>query len=77
MAIRHPRPEAKFHYVLFPKHDTRNITTLTTDDVPYVMGCFALARELVAADGIQKYRVSTNGPALQEVAYLHFHLTSR
>lgn len=74
LAIRHPRPEARTHYVLFPKHDTRNITTLTAEDSPYVMGCFAMARELVARDHLRSWQLRTNGPALQDVAYLHFHL---
>ena len=77
VAIRHPKPEARIHYVLFPKHDTRNITTLTDQDGPFVLGCFALARELVARDKMQSWRLLTNGPALQDVAYLHFHLTGR
>ncbi|HTN94903.1 MAG TPA: HIT domain-containing protein [Gallionella sp.] len=76
LAIRNPRPEAKTHYVLFPKHDTRNITTLTPEDTPYVLGCFALARELVARDHLQAYRLYTNGPGKQEISYLHFHLIS-
>jgi|SRR6185295_6812891 hypothetical protein len=77
IAVRHPRPEARVHYVLFPKHDTRNITTMTEQDGPYVLGCFALARELVARDKMQNWRLLTNGPALQDVAYLHFHLVGR
>lgn len=76
LAVRHPRPQGRVHYVLFPKHDTRNITTLTPDDVPYVLGCFAMARELVARDRLQAYRMHTNGPAFQEIAYLHFHLVA-
>lgn len=76
IAIRNPKPEARIHYVLFPKHDTRNITTLTLEDSPYVMGCFALAHELVARDHLLSYRLYTNGPANQEIAYLHFHLIS-
>jgi hypothetical protein len=74
LAIQYPKPEAKVHYVLFPKHDTRNITTLTPEDSRYVLGCFALARELVARDKLQAWRLQTNGPALQDIAYLHFHL---
>lgn len=74
LAIRNPKSETRIHYVLFPKHDTRNITTLTPADSPYVMGCFALARELVSRDKIQSYRLYTNGPESQEIAYLHFHL---
>ena len=74
VAIRHPKPEARTHYVLFPKHDTRNVTTLTAEDTPYVMGCFAMARELVARDRLRSWQLRTNGPALQDVAYLHIHL---
>jgi len=77
LAIRNPRPEAKTHYVLFPKHDTRNITTLTPEDIPYVLGCFALARELVTRDHLQGYRLYTNGPDTQEISYLHFHLITQ
>ena len=77
IAIRHPKPEARAHYVLFPKHDTRNATTLTDQDGPYVLGCFAMARELVARDKMQNWRLLTNGPGLQDVAYLHFHLVGR
>lgn len=76
VAIRHPRPEARIHYVLIPKHDTRNITTLTPQDTPYVMGCFALARELVKRDHLSAYRLYTNGPDLQDISYLHFHLVA-
>jgi hypothetical protein len=76
LAIRYPKPEARIHYVLFPKHDVRNITTLTPEDTPYVLGCFALARELVKRDHLQSYLLRTNGPALQDIAYLHFHLVA-
>ncbi len=74
LAIRHPMPYARIHYVLFPKHDTRNIATLTPADTPYVMGCFALARDLILRDKLEAYRLYTNGPGYQHIAYLHFHL---
>ena len=74
LAIRHPKPQAKIHFVLFPKHDTKNITTLTPADSPYLLGCYALARELVLREKLQAYRFYTNGPQYQEIAYLHFHL---
>jgi diadenosine tetraphosphate (Ap4A) HIT family hydrolase len=77
LAIRNPRPEGRIHFVLFPKHDTRNISTLTPADIPYVLGCFDLARELVSRENLQAYRLYTNGPELQEIAYLHFHLIAQ
>lgn len=76
LAIRYPKDEAIIHYVLFPKHDTKNIATLTLEDSPYVMGCFALAKALIVRDNLKSYRLTTNGPALQDIAYLHFHLVS-
>lgn len=76
LAIRYPAPTKKAHYILFPKHDTRNITTLTPEDSPYVLGCFALARELVKRDKLETYFLRTNGPGLQDVTYLHFHLVA-
>lgn len=74
LAIRHPKAKARIHFVLFPKHDTKNITTLTPADSPYLLGCYALARELILRDKLQAYRFYTNGPQFQEIAYLHFHL---
>lgn len=74
LAIRHPRPHARVHYVLFPKHDTKNIATLESVDSPYVLGCFAMVRKLVEREKIKAYRLYTNGPEFQEVGYLHFHL---
>ena len=74
LAIRYPKQDIRVHYVLFPKHDTRNITTMTAQDWPFVIGCFALARRLVAQDKLKSYRLQTNGPGMQDIAYLHFHL---
>jgi diadenosine tetraphosphate (Ap4A) HIT family hydrolase len=76
LAIRDPRLEKGIHYILFPKHDIRSITTLTPADSTYVLGCFALARELVSRENLRGYRLYTNGLERQEIAYLHFHLTS-
>jgi histidine triad (HIT) family protein len=74
IAIHYPKPAARIHYVLFPKRDIKNIGTLTPDDMPYVAGCFALVGALVQRDQLEKYKVTTNGPGKQEIAYLHFHL---
>ena len=77
VAIRHPRPLAKVHYVLFPKRDIKNIASLTSEDGPYVLGCFALVKQLAERAQVQTYRLFTNGPALQDVTYLHFHFIAR
>jgi hypothetical protein len=76
LSIRYPEPQARIHYVLFPKQDVKNIATLTPEDIPYIVGCFAMVRELVLQDKLEAYVVYTNGPGEQEIAYLHFHLTA-
>jgi len=74
VAVRHPRPEGRFHLVFLPRRDVRNIMELTADDLPSLAGCLALAREQLALAGIRDYRVVTNGPGLQHVTYLHVHV---
>lgn len=77
VAVRHPRPQDQVHYVLLPKHDVRNIAELTVEDEPYVMGCLALAGRLIRRDHLVRYQLHTNGPGLQDVTYLHFHIVGR
>lgn len=77
LAIRHPQPEGRVHFVLFPKRNVRNILELTPEDQPFVIGCFALARELSRGENARNWRLVTNGPALQHATYLHFHLVAK
>ena len=76
LAIRHPHPVAKLHYVFFPKKDIKNISDIAVDDQPYVFDCFAMIREMVTENKLRDYRVFTNGPGVQDITYLHFHLVS-
>jgi hypothetical protein len=77
IVIQHPKPEARVHFVLFPKQDVKNIGTLTAEDQAAVVGCFALVRNLASTNNAQNYRLITNGPALQHVTYLHFHFLAQ
>jgi len=76
IAIKHPFGDEPFHFVVFPKKDVKNIAEITLDDQPYVMDCFAVLAALAAENGLRRYAVLTNGPGMQDVTYLHFHLTS-
>jgi histidine triad (HIT) family protein len=76
VAIEHPFPEAKVHFVVFPKKDMRSIADISIDDQPYLFNCLAVIRALVLESGLRDYRVETNGPGLQKVTYLHFHVVS-
>jgi len=77
LAITHPIPEGRYHFVLFPKKDIRDIGDVALDDAPYVMECIAVMESLIREHGLRTYQVYTNGPGLQKVAYLHFHLVSK
>jgi hypothetical protein len=74
VAVPYPRGGRHLHLVFFPKRDIRDIADLTADDQPYVMDCFALIKSLVNEQNLSDYRVYTNGPGEQDIAYLHFHL---
>jgi|GEM_PF-479400 len=77
VAIEHPFPKTRFHFVVFPKKDIKNIADISVDDQAYVLDCLAVIRTLVNENGLWNYRVITNGPGAQDVTYLHFHLVSR
>jgi hypothetical protein len=74
VAIAHPSPQAPKHFVLFPKRDMKNIADISAEDGPFVLGCFDLLRAIVQEYQVKDYRVVTNGPDLQQITYLHWHL---
>ncbi len=74
VAIRHPLKAADTHFVVFPKRDVKDIGDLTAADQPYILECLALMGDLVRTQHLRRYWITVNGPALQDVRYLHFHL---
>jgi len=77
IGIQHWRPEGRYHVAYFPKRDARNIMELQAEDAPYLLDCLALAKAHVAKAGHSNYRLVSNGPALQHVAYFHFHVIAK
>ena len=76
VAIDHPFRKFRFHFVVFPKKDIKDIADVSIDDQAYVLDCLAVIRSLVTENRLRHYWVETNGPGLQHVTYLHFHLMS-
>lgn len=74
IGIDSPKKDAPVDLVFFPRRDMLNVLDIDPDDERYVMGCFALMRQVADQRGMRDWRVMTNGPGLQEIAYLHFHL---
>jgi len=74
VAIKDPFPDAPTDYAIIPKKDITDIGQLGNDDRAYLDDAYAVIDQLVAKDHLKSYRVITNGPGYQDVAYLHFHL---
>jgi hypothetical protein len=77
VSIKHPFPEARLHFIVFPKRDIKDIGSFGAEDGPFVLECLGHVQALVAEHKLRAYRVITNGPGRQDVTYLHFHLLAR
>lgn len=77
IAFEHPFPEADIHYVIVPKKDIKDVGDIESGDEAYVIDIFAVISELAKKEGLQKYKIVTNGPGYQTVGYLHFHLLGK
>lgn len=76
LVFEHPRPKFKHHYLLVPKKDIKNIGELSAEDMAYLTDLFTVLGEMIRSQHLKRYRLWTNGPGKQDVAYLHFHLGS-
>lgn len=78
-AVISPTPETPVDILFFPKRDMKHLLDLdiSRGDQDYILGCYALMRKVIADRGIQSWLVYSNGPGLQKVAYLHFHLLAQ
>ena len=74
IAIRNPLPQAKFHFVIFPKRDIKNLGDLGETERSFIAECAAIAAKLIEQHKLSSYRYWTNGPQAQLIGYLHFHL---
>jgi histidine triad (HIT) family protein len=77
IVVKHPNPATPVHYVIIPKKDIKNIGTLEPGDEAYIEDAVKVIGELIRRDNLTSYRVITNGPGYQSVAYLHFHLMGK
>ena len=74
IAIEHPAPQAKKHFVIFPKKDIKNLGELSDSDRESLVDVLATASHLVKNNNMSNYRIWSNGPKTQLIGYLHFHL---
>lgn len=64
----------RFHYLIIPKKDIKNIGEISEADAEYLLDVFLVARRIIEEEKLSEYRIMTNGPGYQDVTYLHFHL---
>lgn len=77
VVIQYPLVGRQVHYVAIPKKDIKHAGEITAEDAAYFIDTYAVLGEIVREENIQDYRIITNGPGYQSVAYLHFHLLGR
>jgi len=77
IVLKNPFGRERVHYLIIPKKDIKNIGEISKEDEPYLIDAHAVARALIEKEKLYRYRLYTNGPGVQHVAYLHFHLIER
>lgn len=77
IAIKHPFPEAKIHYVVIPKKDIKDIASVSNEDGDYIVDATAVMGDIVREQHLKLYKIITHGQLYQHVSYLHFHLLSK
>jgi len=59
-----------------PKKDIKNIGEFSMEDIEYFLNLFAAITTTINKYGLTNYRLLSNGPGKQDVAYLYFHLAA-
>ncbi len=78
IVIQDIHPKAPIHYLIIPKHHTKNISTLTDQDQAYGWAMLTAAQHLGQMSSITAYNLIINNgtQAGQSIAHLHMHFLS-
>lgn len=74
IVVEHPLPEANIHLLFLPKKDIKDVGDFTEEDKEHIIDLYATIIEVIKMKKIKKYKLMSNGPGRQHLAYLHFHL---
>lgn len=74
IVIDFPFKTAPTHYVIVPKKDIRDVSQLTDADKPSVEDVQAVIGQLIREHHLRNYEVTTYGPEIQHVTWVHWHL---
>jgi len=76
IVIEDIQPKAPIHYLIIPKKEIENVTTLEDDDFQYVDYMFRMAQHISqTVEGAEGFKVLINNgkKAGQEIPHLHMH----
>lgn len=74
IVFKHPRPKYRIHYIFSPKKDIKDVSDFSEEDREYLIDLFAVINTVIKQEKLQDYKLWSNGPGIQDVTYLHFHL---
>jgi hypothetical protein len=77
IVFKHPRPKYRIHYIFAPKKDIKDIGDFSEVDREYLIDFFAVISTVIKQEELQDYKLWSNGPGIQDVTYLHFHLGAK
>ncbi len=74
IVVKHPAPHARVHYLVMPKKDIKDLGDTGEEDLEYLTDAFAVIGDIIRTENLSAYQVKSNGPDVQLMRYLHFHL---
>ena len=67
-------PVNKTHILIVPKRHIESVLTLEKSDAEDLLDMYNVAKELIAKNRLDGFRLTFNGGKLQHVPHLHMHL---
>ncbi|MEX0726099.1 MAG: HIT domain-containing protein [Planctomycetaceae bacterium] len=74
LAFAHPKPSYPKHFVFVPKKDIKAIGDLAVGDERYVAELLDAMGTVIREQKMTEYTIWSNGPGMQTVEYLHYHV---
>lgn len=74
IAVKSPAPQARIHFLILPKKDIKDVGNISPEDAEYVTDMMQVIASLIQENKLDGYKIISNGPDIQQLNYLHFHL---
>lgn len=74
LAFKDANPVYKTHILIIPKKHIDSVLTIKAENAEDLIDMYNVARDLVAENSLDAFRITTNGGKFQHVPHLHMHL---